>query len=80
MPKSGTAEEHSEAEIGQVRGKTTFGELLDWGVSKEEIEQALGLPIGKAGISVRDYCIDNGIEFSTVKGALQEAADQALNN
>jgi hypothetical protein len=78
--EAGAAEEHSEVEIGQVRGKTTFGELLNWGVSKEEIEQALGLPIGKAGISVRDYCIQNDIEFSIVKGALQSAADRALNN
>ena len=68
---------HAETEAGQVKGKTTFGELLSWGVSKEAIEQILGLPIGKAGVTVRDYCIENGIEFSTVKDALQAAADQA---
>jgi len=48
-------------------------------VSKEAIEQILNLPIGKAGVTVRDYCIQNDIEFSTVKDALQTAADQALN-
>ena len=68
---------HTETEIGEVKGKTTFGELLAWGVSKETIEQILGLPIGKAGVTVRDYCIESGIEFSTVKDALQAAADQA---
>jgi hypothetical protein len=71
---------HTETESGEVKGNTTFGELLSWGVSKEAIEQALGLPIGKAGVTVRDYCIENGIEFSTVKDALQRAADQALGN
>jgi hypothetical protein len=71
---------HTETEAGEVKGNTTFGELLSWGVSKEAIEQALGLPIGKAGVTVRDYCIENGIEFSTVKDALQKAADQALGN
>jgi hypothetical protein len=71
---------HTETEAGEVKGNTTFGELLSWGVSKEAIEQALGLPIGKAGVTVRDYCIENGIEFSTVKDALQRAADQALGN
>jgi hypothetical protein len=71
------SETHTESEIGEVKGKTTFGELLSWGLSEETIEQILGLPIGKAGVTVRDYCIENGIEFSTVKDALQAAADQA---
>jgi hypothetical protein len=71
---------HTESETGQVKGKTTFGDLQSWGASKETIEQILGLPIGKAGVTVRDYCIENGIEFSTVKDALQEAADKATNN
>jgi hypothetical protein len=69
---------HTETEVGEVKGNTTFGELLSWGVSKETIEEILGLPIGKSGVAVRDYCIENNIEFSTVKDALQEAADQAL--
>jgi len=68
---------HTETEIAEVKGKTTFGELLSWGVSKETIEQILGRPIGKAGDTVRDYCIENGIEFSSVKDALQAATDQA---
>jgi len=68
---------HTETEIAEVKGKTTFGELLSWGVSKETIEQILGRPIGKAGDTVRDYCIENGIEFSSVKGALQAATDRA---
>ena len=72
------AEAHTESEVGQVKGKTTFGELQSWGVSKEEIEKALGLPVGKAGVTVRDYCIENGIEFSTVKQALQAAVDRVL--
>ncbi|MBN2553557.1 MAG: hypothetical protein JXB06_12345 [Spirochaetales bacterium] len=68
------------AEAGEVKGKTTFGELLSWGVSREEIEAALGLPMGKAGVSVRDFCVENGIEFSGVKEALQAAADRASGN
>ena len=81
VPADGQAEAqadtHSETEAGEVKGNTTFGDLLSWGVSKDTIEQILGLPIGKAGVTVRDYCIENGIEFSTVKEALQAAADQA---
>jgi hypothetical protein len=70
---------HSETEeTGEIKGKTTFGELASWGVDKETIEEILGLPAGKPGVTVRDYCIENDIEFSTVKDALQAAADQAL--
>jgi len=69
---------HTESEAGQVKGKTTFGELQSWGLGKEEIEKTLGLPVGKAGVTVRDYCIENGIEFSSVKGALQAAVDRLL--
>jgi hypothetical protein len=71
------ADTHAETEAGEVKGNTTFGELQSWGVGKETIEQILGMPIGGAGVTVRDYCIEKGIEFSTVKGALQAAADQA---
>ncbi len=78
--ESAVAQTHTETEAGEVKGKTTFGELLSWGVSRERIEQILGLPIGKAGVTVRDYCIENSIEFSTVKDALQTAADQALSS
>jgi hypothetical protein len=73
------SDSHTETETGEVKGKTTFGELASWGVSAETVERILGLPPGKTGVTVRDYCIENGIEFSTVKDALQEAAQQALS-
>ncbi len=81
-PEAAAAEQadtHTESEAGEVKGKTTFGELQSWGVGKEEIEEALGLPVGKAGVTVRDYCTENGIEFSTVKEALQAAVDRAMD-
>jgi hypothetical protein len=74
-----SSDTHTETEAGEVKGKTTFGELASWGVSDETIESILGLPPGKAGVTVRDYCVDNDIEFSTVKDALQEAAQRALS-
>lgn len=67
-----------ETVVGEIKGKTTFGELASWGVPKEAIEAALGMPMGKPGVSVRDYCIEKGIEFSTVRTALQAAVDAAL--
>ena len=58
-----------------VRGKTTFGELLDWGLSGAEIEEILGLPMGPRGSALRDYLQEAGLEFSTFKTALQERVD-----
>lgn len=58
-----------------VRGKTTFKEVLDWGVSKETIEKIIGGETSNANMLIRDYCTDNGLQFSTVKAALQSEVD-----
>jgi len=69
--------EAHEDMIMEIKGKTLFSELLDWGLSKEQIETALGgIPMGQRSISVRDYCADKGIEFSTVKTSLQEMLEK----
>ncbi len=60
-----------------IKGKTLFSELLDWGVTKEQISGVLGVPMGPSGMSVRDYCSEKEIEFSAVKDALQELVDKA---
>lgn len=58
-----------------VKGNTTFQDLLDWGLAKEEIETALGTSMDKPGVSIRDYCAEKKIEFSGVKNVLQEMLD-----
>lgn len=58
-----------------IKGKTLFSDLLDWGLSREQIENVLGIPMGAPGNSVRDFCSENEIEFSTVKGPLQGILD-----
>jgi hypothetical protein len=60
-----------------VKGTTTFANLLDWGVSREAIEAALGSPMPAAlGLKVKDYCTQNGLAFETVKAALQIEVDK----
>lgn len=63
----------------EIKGKTTFKDLLDWGATEEAIETALGVPMGPTGVAVRDFCIENGIEFSTVKSKLQLLIDNTSN-
>ena len=68
---------HDETEEEQlVKGKTVFADLLDWGLTREEIESVLNAPMGPRTQAVRDWCLENGIEFSGVKTALQEMLDR----
>ncbi|MFC1535145.1 hypothetical protein ACFL7M_17480 [Thermodesulfobacteriota bacterium] len=62
---------HEELVDFKVRGKTTFKELLDVGITKEEIEGILGMPMGRAGETVRDYVANKGLEFSGFKVKLE---------
>lgn len=66
---------NSSEEDRIVKGSSTFKEVLDWGVPKLEVEEIIGGKIPSTGLTIRDYCTQQGIEFSTVKGALQEKID-----
>ena len=58
-----------------VKGKTTFANLLDWGMSKTQIEEIIGKPYGSKSQTVRDFALESGIEFSEFKTAMQEILD-----
>jgi hypothetical protein len=60
-----------------IKGKTTFGEVLTWGVSQATIEQILGKPMPSApSTTVKDFCTTNGLDFETIKPALQAEVDK----
>lgn len=71
-----TAEHTTASDDKQVKGKTTFNELLEWGVSREAIEGVLGKPFSTTAMTVRDFCSNEGIEFSDVKAQLQAIIDK----
>ncbi len=54
-----------------VTGKTTFGELLGWGVTQQKIEEILGGPMPAPQTVIKDHLAAQGLEFSTLKGLLQ---------
>ncbi len=62
--------------LQEIKGKTTFKELLEWGLKKEDIEQVIGDTLPNTSITVRDYATQKGVEFNTYKIPLQEL----LNN
>lgn len=73
-----TIAEHTPvAEDGTLKGKTTFAELMEWGLKAETIEQVLGMPMPAApGMTVKDFCSQNGLDFETIKPALQSELDK----
>lgn len=68
-----TTEESSEK---LINGKTTFREVLDWGVSQEIIEQVLGKSLPNPLTKVKDFCTENGLDFEVIKPALQAEVDK----
>ncbi len=66
-----TEEEHDEDEI-KITGNTTFKEALDWGISKEVIEEVIGGTMPNPVMKIKDYCMEKEISFSTIKDTLQE--------
>lgn len=60
-----------------VKGKTTFQEVLDWGVTQEAIEQAMGAPMPNPLTKVKDYCTEQGLDFETIKTTLQAEVNMA---
>jgi len=64
-------------EVGTIKGKTTFAELLEWGLKAETIEQVLGMSMPAApGMTVKDFCSQNGLSFETIRPALQAELDK----
>jgi len=59
-----------------VTGKTTFQDLLDWGVKKDFIEQTIGGALPAPSILVKDFATGNGLDFPTIKSIIQAEVDK----
>ncbi|MBK5251860.1 MAG: hypothetical protein JJE29_04425 [Peptostreptococcaceae bacterium] len=64
-----------ETDERTINGKTTFADLLDWGITSESIGKILGTDIPEAGLSIKDFCTQKGLEFLPIKEELQREAD-----
>jgi hypothetical protein len=72
-----TADHVATTEDRTVKGKTTFKELADWGVSEADIQTVFGGEMGTTGTALKDFCAQKGIEFTAVKDLLQDLVDAA---
>jgi hypothetical protein len=67
---STTSEEYT------IKGKTTFGELISWGVPQATIEQIIGAPMPDPAMKVKDFASATGLDFETIKTNLQAEVDK----
>ena len=72
-PSSGSAASSTEY---TVKGKTTFGELIGWGVAQETIEKLIGATLPDPAMTLKDYASAKGLNFETLKPALQAEVDK----
>ena len=75
MPKSElgiSPEVHVEPTGDQViKGNTTYAEVISWGVTQQQIEKVLGMPLTSRTRNIREHLTENNLNFSTVKNQLQ---------
>lgn len=64
----------SEAYV--IKGKTVFGDLITWKVPQAAIEKVIGAPMPDPAQSVKDYCSAQGLDFETIRPALQAEVDK----
>ncbi|GAB4502024.1 MAG: hypothetical protein Fur0035_15690 [Anaerolineales bacterium] len=76
QPLSVTATPAATESATQVKGKTTFGELLAWGVPQTVIENLIGAPLPDPAMTVKDYAAAHGLDFETLRPALQAEVDK----
>jgi len=80
-PQSASVSEtevHTETDSTEdrtIKGKTTFQEVLDWGVPQETIEGIIGGPMPNPLIKVKDFCAENSLNFEEIRPAIQTEID-----
>ena len=55
-----------------IRGRTTFKEVIDEGVKKEDIEAAIQKSIPSVSKVIRDFCDENNLRFPEIRAAIEE--------
>jgi hypothetical protein len=76
QPAADAAATEHTPEDRLVTGKTTFQQLLDWGVPQSAIEGILGGSMPAPSTIIKDHLAAQGLEFSSLKGAFQAEVDK----
>ena len=68
-------EEHETSTEIVIKGNTTFGNLLTWGLSEQDIEAIIGEKLPATGMTIRDFAVQEGLDFGYLKEQLQAKVD-----
>jgi len=60
----------------EIKGQTTLAEVIDWGLSQQEIEDVLGFKVENTNINIKDLCEEKGLSFSQIKAELNTLLGQ----
>jgi hypothetical protein len=71
-------EERTEKQASiEIRGKTTIGELLGYGMTKEDFKEITGVEMpDDAAMILKDFADANGLDMETLKEQIIEALQQ----
>ena len=70
-------ESTEKQETIEIKGKTTMGELLTYGLTKEQFQEITGIEMpDNSGVGLRDFVTENGLEMGTIKTQIIEALQQ----
>ena len=70
-PAEPVEEEHEETV--EIKGGTTMGELLEYGLTKEQFKEITGIEMpDNAALGLRDFVTENGLDMETVKTGILE--------
>lgn len=64
--------EEAQEEKPLVSGNTTFQQVLDQGITRDQIEEIIGAPMPPTNQSVKEYCTETGLSFSDIKNKLND--------
>lgn len=68
-------EEPEEETDYEIKGKTTFQEVIGWGITKEEIETIVGQKIGITTKIIKEFCEEKDLSYEEVKTGIVELLD-----
>ena len=70
-------ESTEEQETIDIKGKTTMGELLKYGLTKEQFQEITGMEMPEnSSVGLRDFVTENGLEMDTIKTQIIETLQQ----
>jgi hypothetical protein len=76
IPSGEDAHTETDSTDRTLKGKTTFQEVLDWGIPQATLEAIIGGQMASPLTKVKDYCSEQGLNFEEIRPALQVEIDK----